>query len=127
MYNPPPGPPPGYDQEPPPYHNWQDQVPDTSSLPPPPSISHFASETGNASGDDAGLSLSLSILYFAFCIYESMWTNVIRPRERVLRFAAAVEGCAGTSTLHSSTLHNYKSKAQLTGYSPPNPPTAAHY
>lgn len=63
MYRPPPGPPPGWTAQqqdevydnPPPYHNWQDQVPDTAMLPPPPAMSRFASETGNASGDDAGL------------------------------------------------------------------------
>lgn len=68
MYRPPPGPPPGWNanaqqhqnaeredyENPPPYHNWQEQVPDTATLPPPPAISRFASDTGNASEDDAG-------------------------------------------------------------------------
>ncbi|KAI9372008.1 hypothetical protein BJX61DRAFT_471272 [Aspergillus egyptiacus] len=68
-YAPPPGPPPGYDasgpgypqnspaestdRDPPPYHNWQEAVPDTSTLPPPPISGNYSSITGNASEDDA--------------------------------------------------------------------------
>ncbi|KAL5339270.1 hypothetical protein BJX70DRAFT_160518 [Aspergillus crustosus] len=63
---PPPGPPPGYyasapdfaqndftNPEPPPYHNWQSAVPDTSELPPPPVSGNYLSKTGNASTDEA--------------------------------------------------------------------------
>ncbi|KAL2825396.1 hypothetical protein BJY01DRAFT_256268 [Aspergillus pseudoustus] len=67
-YAPPPGPPPGYDDASPirhghaagtdlgplpPYHNWQEAVPDTALLPPPPVTANFSSTTGNASSDDA--------------------------------------------------------------------------
>ncbi|RDW61272.1 SSH4 family protein [Aspergillus mulundensis] len=50
----PPGPPPGYDaRPPPPYHNWQDAVPDTAEFPPPPTSGNYYSNAGNASADDA--------------------------------------------------------------------------
>ncbi|KAL3472417.1 hypothetical protein BJX99DRAFT_235496 [Aspergillus californicus] len=62
-YAPPAGPPPGYNDgltgstnmnsEPPPYHNWQEAVPDTSMLPPPPIGGNYTSNSGNASTDDA--------------------------------------------------------------------------
>lgn len=35
-------------EQPPPYHDWQSAVPDTSLLPPPPSLTHLQSPTGNA-------------------------------------------------------------------------------
>lgn len=38
---------------PPPYHNWQDAVPDTATFPPPPITGYLISGTGNASEDDA--------------------------------------------------------------------------
>ncbi|KAL1963248.1 hypothetical protein VTN77DRAFT_8573 [Rasamsonia byssochlamydoides] len=38
---------------PPPYHNWQEAVPDTATFPPPPAPSFLYSTTGNASSDDA--------------------------------------------------------------------------
>jgi hypothetical protein len=38
---------------PPPYHNWQEAVPDTSTFPPPPITGYYCSGTGNASEDDA--------------------------------------------------------------------------
>ncbi|KAJ5128421.1 hypothetical protein N7526_006587 [Penicillium atrosanguineum] len=37
----------------PPYHNWQEAVPDTSTFPPPPISGYYCSGTGNASEDDA--------------------------------------------------------------------------
>lgn len=40
-------------ESPPPYHNWQDAVPDTSVFPPPPVNAFLYSNTGNASQDDA--------------------------------------------------------------------------
>ncbi|KAJ5326138.1 uncharacterized protein N7506_009240 [Penicillium brevicompactum] len=50
--------PPSYDasqasQDPPPYHNWQEAVPDTTSFPPPPITGYLISGTGNAPEDDA--------------------------------------------------------------------------
>ncbi|KAH8692439.1 hypothetical protein BGW36DRAFT_387638 [Talaromyces proteolyticus] len=75
-YKPPPGPPPGFkeinDPEPPPYHNWQEVVPDTSTLPPPPTISLPFSETGNASEDDAGRA-------HAFCDTIPLWKPAVPP------------------------------------------------
>ncbi|KAJ5659071.1 hypothetical protein N7507_005522 [Penicillium longicatenatum] len=56
------GPPPSYEEttneggirgDPPPYHNWQEAVPDTSIFPPPPVSGYYSSGTGNASSDDA--------------------------------------------------------------------------
>ncbi|GAM43535.1 hypothetical protein TCE0_050f18423 [Talaromyces pinophilus] len=78
-YRPPPGPPPGWTPQqqdeaydnPPPYHNWQEQVPDTSMLPPPPAMSRFESETGNAS-DRAR----------EFCNERPLWRPV-RPSEPI--------------------------------------------
>ncbi|OJJ66625.1 hypothetical protein ASPBRDRAFT_48936 [Aspergillus brasiliensis CBS 101740] len=35
------------------YHDWQDTVPDTATLPPPPTAGFLCSSTGNASCDDA--------------------------------------------------------------------------
>lgn len=63
---PPPGPPPShlqsYDAPPPgpppapePYHDWQTAVPDTSLLPPPPSLGNQRSSTNNATEDQAEL------------------------------------------------------------------------
>ncbi|KAA8645544.1 SSH4 family protein [Aspergillus tanneri] len=37
----------------PPYHNWQEAVPDTTDFPPPPVTGYFYSGTGNASSADA--------------------------------------------------------------------------
>ncbi|KAJ5201573.1 uncharacterized protein N7498_006236 [Penicillium cinerascens] len=37
----------------PPYHNWQEAVPDTSTFPPPPISGYYCSGAGNASSDDA--------------------------------------------------------------------------
>ncbi|KAL4784488.1 hypothetical protein BJX76DRAFT_217774 [Aspergillus varians] len=62
-YPPPPGPPPGYNasvsgevtnRDPPPYHNWQEAVPDTAEFPPPPVSGNYHSNTGNAPADGAG-------------------------------------------------------------------------
>ena len=43
------------DSNPPPYHNWEEAVPDTTTFPPPPITGYFCSGTGNASSDDAEL------------------------------------------------------------------------
>jgi len=54
-YAPPPGPPPSFSQpsdDPPPYHDWT-VIPDNSLLPPPPSLGHDTSPSGNASSYDA--------------------------------------------------------------------------
>ncbi|KKK22591.1 hypothetical protein ARAM_006948 [Aspergillus rambellii] len=45
------------DSEPPPYHNWQEAVPDTTTFPPPPVAGNLVSSTGNASSDDADRAL----------------------------------------------------------------------
>ncbi|KAE8372565.1 hypothetical protein BDV26DRAFT_273918 [Aspergillus bertholletiae] len=42
-----------YGSEPPPYHNWQEAVPDTTTFPPPPALGLLSSGNGNASSDDA--------------------------------------------------------------------------
>lgn len=53
-YGPPPGPPPSH-QQPPPQHNWQEAVPDTSGFPPPPDIfsGWDRSQASNATEDQA--------------------------------------------------------------------------
>ena len=72
-YDPPPGPPPGYedasrpDENPPPYHNWQEAVPDTATFPPPPIAGYYSSGTGNASSDDAERAHD-------FCDRTPLWT-----------------------------------------------------
>lgn len=55
QFLPPPGPPPSHVQptdEPPPYHDWT-IIEDTALLPPPPSLGHGTSPSGNASLSDA--------------------------------------------------------------------------
>lgn len=61
-YAPPPGPPPSQDEYAPPpgppptqapYHDWQTAVPDTSLLPPPPSLGNQRSSTNNATEQEA--------------------------------------------------------------------------
>ncbi|KAF7592832.1 hypothetical protein BBP40_012367 [Aspergillus hancockii] len=42
-----------YSPEHPPYHNWQEAVPDTTTFPPPPVTGFLSSNTGNACSDDA--------------------------------------------------------------------------
>ncbi|KAH8649462.1 hypothetical protein BGZ60DRAFT_422381 [Tricladium varicosporioides] len=61
QYVPPPGPPPSQEYTPPPgpppaqepYHDWQTAVPDTSLLPPPPSLGNQRSSTNNATEQQA--------------------------------------------------------------------------
>lgn len=40
-------------ENPPPYHNWQEEVPDTAMFPPPPAHAYLYSNAGNASAEDA--------------------------------------------------------------------------
>lgn len=54
---------------PPPYHNWQEAVPDTATLPPPPAVSFLYSATGNASSDDAERA-------HYFCDHTPLWKPV---------------------------------------------------
>ncbi|KAJ5233445.1 uncharacterized protein N7469_005211 [Penicillium citrinum] len=56
--------------QPPPYHNWQDAVPDTSIFPPPPISAFYVSGTGNASADDADRA-------HEFCNQTPLWTPVL--------------------------------------------------
>ncbi|KAJ8066095.1 hypothetical protein OCU04_005186 [Sclerotinia nivalis] len=63
QYVPPPGPPPSHEYAPPsgpppsqaqaPYHDWQTAVPDTSLLPPPPSMGYQRSDANNATEEEA--------------------------------------------------------------------------
>ncbi|TGO33642.1 hypothetical protein BHYA_0234g00030 [Botrytis hyacinthi] len=63
QYAPPPGPPPSHEYTPPsgpppsqaqvPYHDWQTAVPDTSLLPPPPSMGYQRSDANNATEEEA--------------------------------------------------------------------------
>lgn len=59
----------------PPYHNWQEAVPDTSTFPPPPITGYYCSGTGNASTDDAERAHD-------FCTNTPLWTPV-RPSPTV--------------------------------------------
>jgi hypothetical protein len=65
--------------EPPPYHNWEEAVPDTSTLPPPPAFSYLYSNTGNASPNDAERA-------HCFCDNKPLWKPV-RPSEVVYKTA----------------------------------------
>ncbi|CAI7625117.1 unnamed protein product [Penicillium manginii] len=56
--------------QPPPYHNWQEAVPDTSILPPPPVSGYYSSGTGNASATDADRAHD-------FCNTTPLWTPVL--------------------------------------------------
>ncbi|KAJ5632194.1 hypothetical protein N7490_008533 [Penicillium lividum] len=75
------GPPPSYEEaskgqgDPPPYHNWQEAVPDTSTFPPPPVSGFYSSGTGNASTDDADRA-------HAFCNTNPLYIP-IRPSQPV--------------------------------------------
>lgn len=74
------GPPPSYEAsqpsssrgDPPPYHNWQEAVPDTSTFPPPPIAGYYCSGTGNASSDDAQRAHD-------FCNNTPLWVPVRPP------------------------------------------------
>ncbi|OAT05658.1 hypothetical protein, variant [Blastomyces gilchristii SLH14081] len=73
------GPPPGYQDRannkntkapqgnPPPYHNWEEAVPDTAVFPPPPIGGYLYSNTGNASEEDADRAHD-------FCDNTPLWT-----------------------------------------------------
>lgn len=63
----------------PPYHNWQEAVPDTSTFPPPPITGYFNSNTGNASSDDAQCA-------HEFCDNTPLW-NPVKPSAAVFRSA----------------------------------------
>lgn len=65
------------ESNPPPYHNWQEAVPDTTTFPPPPVTSYFNSNTGNASSDDAERA-------HAFCDNTPLWKPV-KPSPAVLQ------------------------------------------
>ncbi|KAL1958881.1 hypothetical protein VTO42DRAFT_3718 [Malbranchea cinnamomea] len=54
---------------PPPYHNWEDVVPDTALFPPPPVSAYLYSNTGNASAEDAQRAHD-------FCDNTPLWTPV---------------------------------------------------
>ncbi|KAJ5605093.1 hypothetical protein N7510_010247 [Penicillium lagena] len=74
--------PPSYDEsqaqhKAPPYHNWQEAIPDTATFPPPPVSGYYASGTGNASSDDADRA-------HAFCDNTPLWKPV-RPSPAVYR------------------------------------------
>lgn len=56
----------------PPYHNWQEAVPDTSTFPPPPVAGYYSSGTGNASSDDAQRAHD-------FCDNTPLWVPVRPP------------------------------------------------
>lgn len=59
------------DPNPPPYHNWQ-EVPGTSTFPPPPVATYFNSNAGNASSDDAERA-------HVFCDTTPLWQPVKPP------------------------------------------------
>ena len=80
---PPPGPPPSHfkaSDSPPPYHDWQ-AIPDNSLLPPPPSLGHNTSPSGNASSADADRALD-------FC----QRCPLMRPHQPTREQHAAVQG-----------------------------------
>ncbi|KAI9923445.1 hypothetical protein ASPWEDRAFT_173747 [Aspergillus wentii DTO 134E9] len=73
---PPRDPPPSYcasvkhtEMNPPPYHNWQEAVPDTATFPPPPVTGFYSSNAGNASSYDAERAHD-------FCDRTPLWTPV---------------------------------------------------
>ena len=84
---PPPGPPPS---DPPPYHDWT-VIPDTATLPPPPSVGHEQPYTNNADPDEAGrahdwcnarlLLLSHQPLPTQVAAVRDGQINLIRPQE----------------------------------------------
>lgn len=88
-YDPPTGPPPDRSldklvqeehnpiptENPPPYHNWQDAVPDTTVFPPPPANAYTYSNAGNASEADANRAHD-------FCDSLPLW-NPVTPSTEV--------------------------------------------
>ncbi|RDW72964.1 putative spry-containing protein [Coleophoma cylindrospora] len=89
-YAPPPGPPPSKGE---PYHDWQTAVPDTSLLPPPPSLGNQQSRTNNATEQEAEQGEAwcqqnpmlgpTSLGYEAMQALNSGNIGVIRPRPYV--------------------------------------------
>ena len=85
-YAPPPGPPPSQA----PYHDWQTAVPDTSLLPPPPSLGNQHSATNNATEEQARqgtawceqnpLTAPLQLPQEALAAIERGEIGVIKPR-----------------------------------------------
>ena len=65
------------ESNPPPYHNWQEAVPDTTTFPPPPVAGYLSSNAGNAPTDDAERA-------HQFCDTTPLWKPV-KPSEAVFR------------------------------------------
>ncbi|KAB8253857.1 hypothetical protein BDV32DRAFT_133350 [Aspergillus pseudonomiae] len=97
-----------YGSKSPPYHNWQEAVPDTATLPPPPALGFLSSRNGNASGDDAERAhefcdkfpLHLPIKPSA-TVYTSVQEHDLRPvlpKEFHGTFAFVSQGCWKGST-----------------------------
>ncbi|KAK2787645.1 hypothetical protein FQN52_007136 [Onygenales sp. PD_12] len=109
---PPAGPPPGYgdgqheasskapSNNPPPYHNWEDAVPDTALFPPPPVGGYLYSNTGNASEEDAERA-------HQFCDNTPLWTPAT-PSE-------AVYSCVQNFDLRPVKPHEYNGDLKVTG------------
>jgi len=85
-YTPPPRPPPSHT----PYHDWQTAVPDTSLLPPPPSVGNQSSSANNATEEQAmqgkawceqnPLRASLQLPQEALAALDRGKIEVVRPR-----------------------------------------------
>lgn len=76
----------GGNPNPPPYHNWQEAVPDTTTFPPPPIMGYLCSGTGNASVDDADRAHEFcdgTPLYIpvrpSTAVYNSVQRHDVRP------------------------------------------------
>lgn len=87
-------------ENPPPYHNWQEAVPDTSILPPPPVQAYLYSNTGNALEEDADRA-------HEFCDNTPLWTPC-RP-------SPSVYSCVQNGDLRPVQPHEYHGSLGLVG------------
>ncbi|KAK2736280.1 hypothetical protein FQN57_000810 [Myotisia sp. PD_48] len=85
---------------PPPYHNWQEAVPDTSILPPPPVQAYLYSNTGNASSEQAERAHD-------FCDNTPLWT----PHEP----SNLIYNCVRQGDLRPVRPHEYEGTLDLVG------------
>jgi hypothetical protein len=87
-------------ENPPPYHNWQEAVPDKAEFPPPPIHGYLYSNSGNASAEDAQRAHD-------FCDNTPLW-NPVKPSD-------AVYHCVQGGDLRPVRPYEYNGSLTVTG------------